>query len=206
MQALHARGVNSGTAGNVAVRCGTDQMLVTPSGVAVEALTPESVVQVGHDGIPVAASLRPSSEWRMHSVILLNRPEFHAVVHTHSCYATALACQCEDIPAFHYMVAVAGGASIRCAPYATFGTPELAEFALRALEGRKACLLGHHGVLACGADLAQAVELAEVVESLCQQYWCVRQLGQPKILTSVQMQEVLEKFGNYGNCAQSQSN
>ena len=205
MRTLHARGLNQGTAGNVAVRCGVDQMLITPSGVPVDALTPERVVPLGLDGSTVAASMRASSEWRMHSVILQHRPEFNAVVHTHSCYATALACLGEAIPAFHYMVAAAGGTSIRCAPYALFGTQELADLALLALHERKACLLGHHGMLACAGDLDQAVELAEVVESLCHQYWCVRQLREPVTLTPQQMQPVLDKFRTYGRQGQDKT-
>jgi L-fuculose-phosphate aldolase len=141
---------------------------------------------------------KPSSEWRFHRDILAARPDVGAVVHTHSRYATALACLQRDIPAFHYMIAAAGGDTIRCAPYALFGTQELSDLALQALRERKACLLGNHGMIALGADLKAALALTLEVESLAQQYWTALQLGEPHILSSRQMQAVMEKFKSYG--------
>jgi L-fuculose-phosphate aldolase len=141
---------------------------------------------------------KPSSEWRFHRDILMARSDIGAVVHTHSRYATAFACLQREIPAFHYMIARAGGDSIRCTPYAIFGSQALSDLALLALENRKTCLLGNHGVIALGFDLADAMALALEVESLCEQYWSALQLGEPNLLSADQMQEVLEKFKDYG--------
>lgn len=188
--------------GNLSVRCG-DGFLVTPSGTTVADLTPESLVWMGFDG-QVRGELVPSSEWRFHRDILLHRPEFNAVVHTHSTFAVTVACLGWDIPAFHYMVAVAGGDTIRCAPYATFGTQELSDHALNAMQDRKACLLAHHGLLAAGANLNKARQLAHEVELLCEQYWRVRQLGEAKLLSKEEMAVVIEKFGSYGQIRKQQ--
>lgn len=141
---------------------------------------------------------KPSSEWRFHRDILAARSQIGAVIHTHSRYATALACLNREIPPFHYMVAAAGGDTIRCAPYALFGSQYLSDLALQALENRKACLLGNHGMIALGNDLADALAVAVEVESLCEQYWSALQVGEPNILSDRQMQEVLEKFEGYG--------
>lgn len=193
---LVALGLNCGTAGNIGVRL-ENSFLVTPSGVAAEHLSADRMVKLDYSGTVVGAG-EPSSEWRFHRDILQARAQTGAVVHTHSRYATALACQQLDVPAFHYMIAAAGGDSIRCAPYALFGTQELSDCALQALAGRQACLLGHHGMIAVGADLAGALALAQQVESLCEQYWSVLQLGTPKLLSAAQMQQVLDKFKTYG--------
>lgn len=189
-------GLNRGTSGNISVRQ-PDSFLLTPSGLPVEAMSPEAMVAMDFSGAVPGGGV-PSSEWRFHRDILAARAEIGAVVHTHSRYATALACLQRDIPAFHYMIAVAGGDSIRCAPYALFGTQELSDLALQALEQRKACLLGNHGMIALGVDLADALALAVEVESLCQQYCSALQLGQPKLLSAQQMDAVLEKFKGYG--------
>ena len=189
-------GLNCGASGNIGVRL-ANSFLVTPSGVAVEQLCADGMVEMDYSGA-VIGSGKPSSEWRFHRDILLARPQVGAIVHTHSRHATALACQLLDVPAFHYMIAAAGGDSIRCAPYALFGTQELSDHALQALQGRQACLLGHHGMLALGADLAGALAMALEVETLCEQYWSVLQLGAPKLLSAAQMQLVLEKFKSYG--------
>ena len=193
---LVAQGLNRGTAGNIGVRL-ANSFLLTPSGVTVEQLSPDSMVEMDYSGAVVGAG-KPSSEWRFHRDILLARPQTGAVVHTHSRYATALACQLLDVPAFHYMIAVAGGSSIRCAPYALFGTQDLSDGAVQALQDRQACLLGHHGMIALGADLTAALAMALEVETLCEQYWSVLQLGAPKLLSAAQMQLVLEKFKSYG--------
>ena len=189
-------GLNRGTSGNLSVRCRAG-FLVTPTGVPPEELQARSMVAMDFSGVVLGPG-KPSSEWRFHGDILAARPEVGAVVHTHSRYATTLACLHRDVPAFHYMIAAAGGDSIRCAPYAIFGSQELSDHALRALDQRRACLLGNHGLIALGADLAAALALALEVESLCAQYWSALQLGEPHILSKSQMQAVLEKFKSYG--------
>jgi L-fuculose-phosphate aldolase len=189
-------GLNRGATGNVSARNG-GHWLVTPSGVPADELSAEVMVTMGFDGLVLGAG-KPSSEWRFHRDILLARPEVGGIVHTHSRYATVLACLHREIPAFHYMIAMAGGDSIRCAPYALFGTQTLSDHAVKALTGRRACLLGNHGMIALGADLADALALAVEVESLCEQYWSALQLGQPQLLSAEQMAEVIEKFKGYG--------
>ena len=196
---LSAQGLNRGSSGNIGVRLASS-FLVTPSGVPAEELSADAMVEMDFSGAVIGAG-RPSSEWRFHRDILLARPEISAVVHTHSRYATTLACLQRDIPAFHYMIAVAGGDTIRCAPYALFGTQELSDLALLALQERKACLLGNHGMIALGADLPAALVLAVEVEALCAQYWSALQIGEPHLLSSSQMRDVLEKFKGYGRQA-----
>ncbi len=198
---MEASGLNRGTSGNVSCRDG-DHFLVTPSGLPVEKLTPAGIVAVGFDGQVIGPG-KPSSEWHFHRDILRSRPEIHAVVHTHSPHATALACLREDLPPFHYMVAIAGGESVRCAPYALFGTEALSQHALAALDGRKACLLANHGLIALGRDLDEALAIAVEIESLCAQYLLARQVGEPALLSAAQMREVIAKFEGYGRNAQS---
>jgi L-fuculose-phosphate aldolase len=194
-QGMNAAGINQGTSGNVSARAGGG-ILITPSGVSYEAMKPADLVEMDLDGtwrceIP---SRRPSSEWRFHLDILRAREDFGAVVHSHPIHATALACQRRPIPAFHYMVAVAGGSSIRCAPYATFGTAALSKHALKALEGRSACLLANHGMIAAGRDLDAALALAVEVEALAAQYCQALQLGRPKLLSDAEMARVLTRM------------
>lgn len=197
---LDARGLNRGTSGNVGARCG-DGLLVTPSGVPARELTAQALVLLSAAG-EAAGPGRPSSEWRFHRDILRARPELHAVVHVHSPFATALACLGLEIPPFHYMIAAAGGSTIRCAPYALFGTQELSDHALAALQDRRACLLANHGMIAAGASLEQALALCIEVESLCEQYWRARQLGHPQLLSPRQMADVIDKFRTYGRQAE----
>ncbi len=196
---MNGLGINQGTSGNASVRIG-DSMLITPSGMPYEAMSPEDVVRVRlADGVYQArGGLKPSSEWRFHRDILAARPDLHAVVHTHGKAATTLACLHLEIPAFHYMVAMAGGDSIRCAPYALFGTQALSDHALKALEGRKACLLANHGMIACEASLRKALALAVEVETLADTYWRCLQITRPAVLSPAQMADVLEKFQTYG--------
>jgi L-fuculose-phosphate aldolase len=197
---LSSAGLNAGTAGNVSVRCNCGPragFLITPSGVAYAALAPDDLVFIDATGA-VVGSRQPSSEWRMHEAIYAARREMGAIVHTHSVHATALACQQVGIPAFHYMVAAAGGTDIRCAEYATFGTQELAERAVAALDGRLACLLAHHGVIACGRSLASAMALAGEVEHLARTYLAARAIGEPPQLPPEEMVRVLERFKSYG--------
>lgn len=193
---MNALGINQGKAGNISARWG-DGFLITPSGMDYDVLTPDDIVWVGFDGT-VEGRWQPSSEWRIHADILAARPEINAVVHTHGAYCTTLACMGLGIPAFHYMVAMAGGTDIRCAPYATFATQELSDAALVALEGRRACLLANHGMLALGKDLKAAMALAVEVESLAGMYWRVLQIGKPIILPDEEMAVVLGKFASYG--------
>ncbi|KAK46652.1 fuculose phosphate aldolase [Caballeronia jiangsuensis] len=193
-------GINQGTSGNVSARY-REGLLITPSGVSARELDEKQIVWLPLDIADDAELLRmerPSSEWRIHRDILRARDDINAVVHTHSIAATALAIHGRDIPALHYMVAAAGGKSIRCAPYAIFGSQQLSDHALAALDDRRACLLAHHGVIALGADLARAVWLAHEVEVLAKQYLLALQIGAPPLLSDEQMDEVLEKFKTYG--------
>ena len=199
-RAMNERGINVNKSGNVSVRCARGTRagyLLTPTGVPYDRLAADDIVFIDNDG-RATGRCEPSSEWRFHAAIHAARPELHAVVHTHSAHATALACQGLGIPAFHYMVAVAGGHDIRCSEYATFGTQELADLALAALRDRKACLLAHHGVIACGASLDAALTLAVEVENLARTYAVVRTLGEPRLLDRAEMERVLERFGTYG--------
>jgi L-fuculose-phosphate aldolase len=193
---MNALGINRGRSGNVSARI-EGGVLITPSGVPYDELRPEDIVRLRFDGSH-EGRLLPSSEWRFHVGILAARPEAGALVHSHSNFATALACLGRGIPAFHYEVALAGGPDIRCAPYATFGTEELAANAVAAIAGRKACLLANHGVIAIGPGLAQALDVAVKVEALAEQYWAALQVGEPAILSPAEMAVVLKKYETYG--------
>jgi L-fuculose-phosphate aldolase len=195
-RAMTIRGLNRGTSGNVSARVAAG-FLVTPSGMACETMQADDVVAMSAEGT-ARGPRAPSSEWRFHRDIYAARADVHAIVHAHSAFATTLACLGTDIPAFHYMIAVAGGTDIRCAPYATFGTQQLSDHALRALEGRKACLLANHGMIAVGANLAGAFGLAVEVEALAEQYWLALQIAKPNVLSDAEMAVVLEKFRTYG--------
>ncbi len=196
-RALSRRGLSHGTSGNISVRRDQQHFFVSPTGMAYNALVPDDVPLMDLDG-RWFGRCRPSSEWRFHRDILKSRDDVGAVVHTHSRYATALACTARGIPAFHYMVAVAGGLDIRCAPYHTFGTQELSNAALAALNGRRACLLENHGIIAVGANLRAAVALAGEVENLASQYCAALTVGDVRILNEEAMREVIEKFRTYG--------
>ena len=172
---MNTLGINRGTSGNVSARWKSG-FLVTPSGLRYEDSRPGDIVFVDAKGKP-AGKWAPSSEWRFHYDIYRNRSDVQAVVHTHSSFATTLACLGKGIPAFHYMIALAGGDSIRCAPYATFGTQKLSDNAVKALEDRKACLLANHGMIVTGPDLDKTLSLAVEVEALCEQYWRALQIG-----------------------------
>jgi L-fuculose-phosphate aldolase len=171
--------------------------IVTPSGLPYEELLPADLVHMTMGGNK-KGHRPPSSEWRFHRDIYATRPEAGAVVHTHSAFATTLACLGRAIPAFHYEVAFAGGNNIRCAQYKTFGTQELSDVALAALEGRRACLLAHHGAIAFGADLDDALRLADKVEALARLYWQAIQVEEPTILDDVEMARIVERFRHYG--------
>jgi len=193
---LTETGLTRNTSGNLSHRVETG-MLVTPSGMDYAKLDPDDIVLVDHDGEPRGRRL-PSSEWHFHQDILRERPEIEVVLHAHSPFATSIACLRQGIPAFHYMVAVAGGDDIRCSPYATFGTAELSRHAVQALAGRKACLLANHGMIALGSDFEVTLKLAVEVETLAEMYWRARQMGEPVILDHAEMARVIEKFRDYG--------
>ena len=193
-------GLNKATSGNCSVRVSKEHFLITPSGVAVDEIAPESITMLKMDGGVVGGGI-PSSEWRFHRDIYLARSEVNAIVHVHSPFATAFSCLGNDLPSFHYMIAVAGGDSVRCAPYQLFGTQELSDVAIAALLDRKACFLANHGMIAVGENLDKALAIAVEVESLCEQYIYATQLGKPNILSQTQMRDVLEKFKGYGNWA-----
>lgn len=194
---ISARGLTYGTSGNVSVRRDAESFFISPSGMTYDDLVPGDIPLVTFSGTWFG-KYRPSSEWRFHRDILMSRSETGAVVHTHSRYVVGLACTGQGIPAFHYMVAVAGGKDIRCAPYATFGSQELSQHAVTALKGRKACLLANHGVIALGSDAGAALALAGEVENLAAQYIAALQVGEPVLLGSAEMERVLEKFKTYG--------
>jgi L-fuculose-phosphate aldolase len=197
-RALRTRGLTTGRSGNVSARV-DGGFLITPSGVAYEGMTPDDIVLVPADGpLPTGGARIASSEWQLHQAIYRARPEALAIVHAHPKASAALASLRRDIPAFHYMVAMSGGRSIRCAPYATYGTPELAANAVEALRDRKACLLANHGSIALGSHLMTTLDRLEEVEWLAATYLEAVRAGTPVILSDPEMARVLEKFKSYG--------
>src|SRR5882724_4579602 len=193
---INRLGINQGTSGNISLRH-EGGMLITPTSVPYEVMQPEQIVYIGLDG-SVDPAQRPSSEWRFHLDILRARPEINAVVHAHPPYSTILAIMGLEIPPVHYMIACAGGDTIRVAPYATFGTQELSEHAVTALEGRLACLLEHHGMIAVGPSLSKAMWLAVEVETLARQYHGCLQIGTPRLLSRAEIKNVLGRIAGYG--------
>ena len=196
---MNTLGVNQGTSGNISARY-QDVMLITPSGVPYEDLKPADIATMPIKGEYGSWSgpLNPSSEWRFHLDIIRARPEVGAVVHAHSTYCTTLAICGRDIPAMHYMIAAAGGPSVRVAPYATYGTKELSENALKALDGRSCCLLANHGMIATGPNLKRAMWLAIELETLARQYYLSLAIGGPKVLPGGEIAHVMERFRDYG--------
>ncbi len=191
-------GLTHGTSGNVSCRT-PGGMLITPSGIPYDSLEPADVVALGLDGTPARGErLRPSSEWRMHARVYQARPDAGAVVHGHSPAATAVACLGRGIPSFHYMIAIAGGDSVPCTGYALFGTEALADLAATAMRDRWACLLAHHGLLAAGTTLDQAMAVAAEVEFLADLYIRLLPLGEPARLDPNQMRAVIDGFRSYG--------
>lgn len=200
-QAMDRAGFAPQKSGNVSARHG-DSFIVTPSGLPYAATTPDDLVALDLDGRVLSGERRPSSEWPFHAAIYRARPDARAIVHTHSPRATALACARRGLPAFHYMIALCGGPDVRCADYATFGTPELAQSAVRGLEGRKAVLLANHGVIALGATLEGAYAVASEVENLAGQYLDLLAAGlEPAVLDEAEMARVAERFAGYGKVA-----
>lgn len=199
--AMSASGLSPGRSGNVSCRWG-EGMLITPTGMAYDELDEKDIVFVDRDGSVPGKQRKPSSEWHFHLAAYHARPDAHAIVHTHSLHATVLACAHKHIPAFHYMVAVAGGQDIPLVPYATFGTDELAAHVAAGLSARDACLMANHGQIALGESLGAALELAHEVEVLAEQYYKVLTLGAAHVLPDAEMAVVLEKFKGYGQKAQ----
>lgn len=197
MRAMDDKGLNRGTSGNVSARFG-DAMLVTPSGVPASRLTGDQMVLVQPDGSMAPGSLKPSSEWRMHRGLLDRRPDINAVVHCHSRHATILACANRPIPAVHYMVAVGGGASVPVAPYATFGSSELAEIVVETLDGRYAALMANHGQIVVAPNLDYALAIAEEIEEQAAVYWGTLAIGGPTLLAEDEMSHILQRFKSYG--------
>jgi L-fuculose-phosphate aldolase len=197
-QAIDRAGFCPSKSGNVSARFG-EGLLITPSGLPYAQTTPDDLIHLAFDGVVLAGSGKPSSEWPFHTEIYKARPDAQAIVHTHSPRATALASTRRGIPAFHYMIALCGGADIRCAEYATFGTPELAANAVKGLEGRKAVLLANHGVIALGGSLAGAHQIVAEVENLAGQYLDILASGlEPVVLDDEEMARVSAKFAGYG--------
>lgn len=195
--AMSDSGLSPGRSGNVSARF-RDGMLITPTGMTYGDIKPKDIVFVAGDGTVSGKQKKPSSEWQFHLSAYGARPDMNAIVHTHSLHAVVLACAGKPIPAFHYMVAVAGGAGIPLVPYAIFGSAELANHVAAGLRDRNACLMAHHGAIAIGATLPKALELAHEVEVLAEQYVKLLALGVPPLLTDAQMTEVIERFENYG--------
>lgn len=193
---MNALGINQGTSGNISVRW-RDGLLISPSGVDYDGLSPDQIVFIKLDGT-FEGSIRPSSEWRFHASIIAEKPEVCSVVHTHATYCATLAIRGMSIPAVHYMVAVAGGSDIPCVPYATFGTPELAQMVIEALRERTACLLANHGMIATGPNLAKALWLAVEVETLARQYFNTLLIGGPNLLSEQQIGDTIRRFESYG--------
>lgn len=202
---LSSLGLNRGTSGNASIRVSNNGLagfLITPSGMPVEQMTAEDMVWMDFSANWVGRC-QPSSEWRFHLDILQQKAEVNAVIHTHSMFATTLSTFRRDVPPFHYMIALAGGDSIRCAPYALFGSQLLSDHALAALYDRKACLLANHGMIAIGENMEKALQVAIEVETLCEQYVHALQIGEPHLLTHEEMQEVQKTFKGYGAWASS---
>lgn len=195
--AMSRSGLSPGRSGNVSARF-ADGMLITPTGLAYESIGPRDIVFVAGDGSVPGKQRKPSTEWQFHLAAYKARPDMNAIVHTHSLHAVVLACAGRSIPAFHYMVAVSGNSDIPVLPYATFGSDLLASNVARGLADRQACLMAHHGAIAIGKSLPEALELAHEVEVLAEQYTKVLALGPPAVLPEEEIQVVLEKFKDYG--------
>ena len=196
MRRMTETGLNRGTSGNASARCG-EGLLITPSGVPPEQITPESIVRLDASGRAEPGGLKPSSEWQMHLGIYLQRADAQAVVHCHSRYATILACAGKTIPCLHYMVGVSGKTTIPLAPYELFGSRALADAVLASLDGGLACLMANHGLITLGRDLDRALVIAEQVEEQAAVYWGTLLIGGPTLLSAAQMDEVFAQFKAY---------
>jgi L-fuculose-phosphate aldolase len=200
---MNSSGINQGTAGNLSCRV-EDGLLITPSSLSYDVMQPEDIVEMDFDGTYVGR--RPSSEWRFHRDILRERQDINVVLHCHSLYATTLACHHKTIPSFHYMTGVAGGNTVRCAAYATFGTQALSDNALVALKDRLACLLGQHGQISLGKTLEAALWLAIEIETLSRMYVQALTIGEPPVLPDDEMDRVIEQMRrmSYGHAPDAQ--
>jgi L-fuculose-phosphate aldolase len=201
VQRMDALGMNRGSTGNLSVRAGAG-MLITPTGMGADELRPQDLVWCGWDG-SVRGDWKPSSEWHFHQAIYRARPDLNAVLHTHSTHAAALACLRRELPAFHYMVAIAGSDHVPCVPYHLFGTEALSQAVAGAMVGVDACLLGNHGLVAGGTTLPKAMKVLQEIESLCEVYLAALAVGEPAVLSREQMAEVIAKFASYGKTARS---
>ena len=200
VQRFDALGLNRGSTGNVSVReerAGQPGMLITPTGSHADTVRPQDLVWVGADG-RTAGDGQPSSEWLFHAAVYSVRPDLQAVVHTHSTHATALACLRRGLPAFHYMVAIAGGDDVPCVPYHLFGSEALSRAVAGAFAARDACLLANHGLVAAGASLRRAMQVALEIESLCEAYLKALAVGAPVLLNREEMADVRRRFLSYG--------
>lgn len=196
---MNDRGVNQGTSGNISVRV-EEGFLITPSGVPYNEMEPSDIVTMKLDASHKGAR-KPSTEWRFHRDIMAKKPEVGAVIHLHSMFCTSLSILRREIPAVHYMIAAAGGPTVPCVPYVTWGTQELADYIVGALENRTACLLANHGMVCIGPNLKKAAWLAVEIEALAAQYWRALQVGVPYVLSDEEIAKVIEKFKSYGQPA-----
>ena len=196
VQRMDALGLNRGSTGNLSVRAGAG-MLITPTGMSADELRPQDMVWCGWDG-SVRGDWKPSSEWHFHQAVYRARPDLHAVLHTHSTHAAALACLRRELPPFHYMVAIAGSDHVPCVPYHLFGTEALSQAVAAAMNRVDACLLANHGLVAGGATLPRAMKVLQEIESLCEVFLKASAVGEPAVLGREQMAEVIAKFASYG--------
>jgi L-fuculose-phosphate aldolase len=194
---MNGLGINQGASGNISLRH-EGGLLITPTSMPYHTMKPEDIVEMRLDGSVVGPG-RPSSEWQFHLDIMRARPEVNSIVHAHPNYCATLSIMRREIPPIHYMIAVAGGDTIRCAPYATFGTAELSANAVEALKSRRACLLAHHGMIAIGDSLSYAMWLAVEVETLARQYVNCLQIGEPPLLSSEEIENVMDRMAGYGH-------
>jgi len=195
--AMNASGINSGTSGNISVRTSKDCFLITPSGIPYKAMTPDQVVSMNIDG-SFDGDWKPSSEWRMHADLYRAREEAGAVLHCHAPHATAISCLRRDVPPFHYMIAITGASTIKCAKYELFGTQELSDAMIEAFGPSKACLLANHGMTCFSKDLTQVLKLGIEIENICQQYQLACTMGEPVLLSDAEMNEAHAAFVSYG--------
>ncbi|MDO5725599.1 MAG: L-fuculose-phosphate aldolase [Tissierellia bacterium] len=192
-------GLTKGTGGNLSVFVrDKGHMLISPSGIEYHKIKPEDIVVMDLDGNIISGDKKPSSEHEMHSIVYKTRDDIDAVIHTHTIHCAAVSCMNVDLPAVHYMIAVAGGKNVRCAKYATFGTPELAKNAIEAMKDRKAVLLANHGLLAGAKDLANALNITDEIEFVAQLYLMTKAAGEPVILPDEEMDLMLGRFASYG--------
>jgi L-fuculose-phosphate aldolase len=194
---IYKLGLNKGSSGNLSVRIDKDKYFVTSSGCSLQNIQEDDIVKMSIDG-KIISGKKPSSEWMIHNDLYKARSDIKSIVHTHSKYVCVLACLNRELPPFHYMVAVAGGENIRCSPYALFGTKELSNYVIEAMKSRNACIMANHGLIVGSSNLSNSVYIAEEVESLCEQYVNALAIGDVKLLSQKQMNDVLEKFKNYG--------